>query len=132
MANEINNLRIPQVNSVPAGEQTSKSNRLTKGSKSEFNQMLQETAQKSADLEISQHAAKRLASRNINLDANEYVKLKEAWGKLRAKGGKDSLVVTDKAAYILDVNNGKVVTAVDKASMGENVFTKIDSTMFVN
>ena len=51
--------------------------------------------------------------------------------KLRAKGGKDSLVITDQAAYIVDVKNNKVVTAVDKGSMNENVFTKIDSTVFV-
>jgi flagellar operon protein len=60
------------------------------------------------------------------------MKVKDAMSKLKDKGAKQSLVVTDKAAYIVDVKNNKLVTAVDKASMNENVFTKIDSTLFVN
>jgi flagellar operon protein len=58
--------------------------------------------------------------------------VKDAIGKLRAKGGQNSLIVSDKAAYIVDVKNNKLVTAVDKGSMSENIFTKIDSTMFIN
>ena len=53
-------------------------------------------------------------------------------GKLKAKGSQNSLIVSDKAAYIVDVKNNKLVTAVDKGSMSENIFTKIDSTMFIN
>lgn len=87
---------------------------------------------KDEDIKFSQHATKRLKDRNINIDNSEFLKLREAFNKLRSKGGKDSLVVTDNAAYILDVTNGKVVTAVDKEKMSENVFTKIDSTIFIN
>ena len=43
-----------------------------------------------------------------------------------------TLVVTDKAAYIIDVDKVMAVTAIDKADMSENVFTKIDSTYFIN
>ena len=86
----------------------------------------------SQGVELSTHATKRLQERNIEFDTNEYVKLQEALGKLRQKGGHDSLVITNKAAYVMDVDRGMVVTAVDKESMGENVFTKIDSTIFMN
>ena len=51
--------------------------------------------------------------------------------KLKEKGGKDSLIVTTQAAYIVDVDNQTVVTAMDKDDMAENVFTKIDSTLFM-
>ena len=51
--------------------------------------------------------------------------------KLREKGGQDSLVVTEKAAYILDVGNNTIVTAMDKENLQENVFTKIDSTVMI-
>jgi hypothetical protein len=40
--------------------------------------------------------------------------------------------VTDKAAYIVDVKNNKVVTAVDKDSMNESIFTKIDGAVFTD
>jgi flagellar operon protein len=74
---------------------------------------------------------KRLQERNIELDGNEYMKLKEAMMKLKSKGGHDSLVITNKAAYVVDVDKNTVVTAVDKNNMNENVFTKIDSTIFM-
>ena len=40
--------------------------------------------------------------------------------------------MTDKAAYIVDVDKQTVVTAIDKNDMSQNVFTKIDSTYFIN
>jgi len=84
------------------------------------------------ELKISQHAAKRIEDRRLQFDNEEFVKLKQAVEKLRNKGGHDSLIITNKAAYIVDVDNNKVVTAMDKANLEENVFTKIDSTLFVN
>jgi flagellar operon protein len=89
-------------------------------------------AKKEKDIQFSSHAMKRIRDREIEMDNNEFLKLREAFRKLQSKGGQDSLVVTDNAAYILDVKNAKVVTAVDKDKMSENVFTKIDSTIFIN
>lgn len=126
---------IPNVTKLPNQKQVDVSNRLSKeGKVSEFKQLLEnESAQRPlhGGIDISSHAAKRLQERKINFDGSEYLKIKEAMTKLKAKGGKDSLVITDQAAYIVDVKNNKVVTAVDKGSMMENVFTKIDSTVFV-
>lgn len=128
----INELLIPNVTSLPAQGKPDTSNRLQSGQKSEFDQLVKDAAgAKKADVQMSTHATKRLAERNIAFDGAEYVKLQEALGKLRQKGGHDSLVITDKAAYVMDVDKGMVVTAVDRDSMGENVFTKIDSTIFM-
>ena len=66
------------------------------------------------------------------MDSSEFFKLKDAMEKLREKGGQDSLVITPQGAYIVDVNNNKVVTAIDRDNMNENVFTKIDSTVILN
>ena len=84
------------------------------------------------DLKISGHAAKRLKERNLEMDPLEFLKLKEAVSQLRKKGGNDSLVITGKAAYIIDIKNQTIVTAMDKENMENNVFTKIDSTMVIN
>jgi flagellar operon protein len=128
----INELLIPNVTSLPAQGNPDTSNRLQSGQKSEFDQLVKDAAgAKKADVQMSTHATKRLQERNIAFDGAEYVKLQEALGKLRQKGGHDSLVITDKAAYVMDVDKGMVVTAVDRESMGENVFTKIDSTIFM-
>ena len=49
--------------------------------------------------------------RKIDFNGDEYVKVRDAISKLKEKGGRDSLVITDKAAYIVDVANNKVVTS---------------------
>jgi len=132
----INDMLIPNVTSIPSEQgKAEKSNRLQSGQASEFSKLMEQVGKPAAPGEkvgISTHAQKRLEERNIAFDGAEYVKLQEALGKLRGKGGHDSLVITNKAAYVLDVDRGMVVTAVDKESMGENVFTKIDSTIFMN
>ena len=131
---KINDMLIPNVSSIPSQRNVDTSNRLANGQKSDFAQLVKEaqTTEAKKGVELSTHAAKRLQERNIAFDGDEYVKLQEALGKLRMKGGHDSLVITNKAAYVMDVDRGMVVTAVDRDSMGENVFTKIDSTIFMN
>lgn len=138
--NKINSFLIPNVSSIPSENQKAEqANTLKKGETSEFKGLMdRELLQPQIspkdvgpEIKVSTHATKRLQERNIELDGNEYMKLKEAMGKLRAKGGHDSLVITDKAAYVVDVDKNTVVTAVDKNNMNENVFTKIDSTIFM-
>ena len=129
---KIKNILIPQVNKV---SNKKSENLKSKESKlpDEFQSLLNKTIapQEESKLEISKHAVKRLEERDLKMDSNEFVKLQDAVKKLRQKGGRDSLVITDKAAYIVDVNNNRVVTAIDKSDMAENVFTKIDSTLVI-
>ena len=137
---KVNSFLIPNVSTIPSENQkASNANALKSGEKSEFKGLMdKELLQPQVtpkdigpEINVSSHATKRLQERNIELDGNEYMKLKEAMGKLRAKGGHDSLVITNKAAYVVDVDKNTVVTAVDKNNMNENVFTKIDSTIFM-
>ena len=131
--NRINNILIPNVSKLPS---SNKSNSLEKNGQlpSEFLGVLEgELAPaKNEGISLSAHAAKRLKERNIDIDSEEFSKLKGAIDKLRTKGGRDSLVITSKAAYIVDVGNNTIVTAIDKENMAENVFTKIDSTLVLN
>ncbi len=137
MSKNINNILIPNVTKTPDHKKVDVSNRLPKDGKqvSEFKDLLDsqigEQKPLHGGINLSTHAAKRLQERQIDFTGDEYTKVKEAMTKLSEKGGKNSLVVTDNAAYIVDVAKNKVVTAVDKGSMNENVFTKIDSTVFV-
>lgn len=137
---KVNSFLIPNVSSLPSETQKAEqANTLKKGEKSEFKGLIEKellqpqvsSKDVGPEVNISSHAMKRLQERNIELDGNEYMKLKEAISKLRLKGGHDSLVVTNKAAYVVDVDKNTVVTAVDKNNMNENVFTKIDSTLFM-
>lgn len=102
---------------------------------SEFKNLLQDNidkVKKEHGIQISLHAAKRLNEREIGLDSDEFFRLKEAISKLKNKGGQESLVVTDKAAYIVDVPNSTIVTAMDKDKLSGSVFTQIDSTIILN
>lgn len=141
---KLNTFLIPNVSSLPADVQKAeKANALKQGEKSEFKGLVDQLTKGNIrqpqvnekhlgqEVSVSSHAMKRLQERNIELDGNEYMKLKEAIGKLRNKGSHDSLVITQKAAYVVDVDKNTVVTAVDKNNMNENVFTKIDSTIFM-
>lgn len=83
------------------------------------------------ELKISAHAQKRLQERGITLSPKEMAGIKEAVRKAQAKGCRDSLVVLDRMALIVSVENQTVVTAVDQQSLKENVFTNIDSAVFV-
>ena len=138
MANKNVNMLIPNVTKLPGQKKVDQSNRLPKqGGNSEFSEILKQQGAQAKQpmhggLNVSGHAAQRLQERSIDFNGDEFMKVKDAMSKLKDKGAKQSLVVTDKAAYIVDVKNNKLVTAVDKGSMNENVFTKIDSTLFVN
>lgn len=141
---KINSFLIPNVSSLPSDVQKAeKANLLKQGEQSEFKGLVDKLSQTDIlrpqvteknigrEVNVSSHAMKRLQERNIEFDGNEYLRLKEAIGKLKNKGGHDSLVITQKAAYVVDVDKSTVVTAVDRNSMNENVFTKIDSTIFM-
>ncbi len=144
MANKVNSFLIPNVSTIPSKQDgASSANALKQGEKSEFKGLVDKLGQPDLrqpqisradvgqEVQVSTHAMKRLQERGIELDSNEFMKLKEAIGKLKGKGGHDSLVITAKAAYVVDVDKSTVVTAVDRNNMNENVFTKIDSTIFM-
>lgn len=143
-SNQINNLLIPNVSKVPGNKEVDVSNKLNGSVENnkkaeEFKGLLnKEVLKKETEnigqqhgINLSVHAARRMKERNLSMNGDEFFKIKDAISKLKTKGGKDSLVITENAAYIVDVDKNKVVTAIDKNDMSDNVFTKIDSTVFV-
>ncbi len=145
MANQkINNILIPNVTKLPSQKKVDDVNKLIPGEASEFKSLLDSTVGEKEPsalgetpiapkgIHLSTHALRRLQERNLTLDKEEYAKLQTAMDRLKLKGGQDSLVITGKAAYIVDVPKNTIVTAIDKESIGENVFTKIDSTILMN
>jgi len=82
-------------------------------------------------LSFSKHAKKRIDSRSIPVSKVELDKLSTGVEKARNKGARDSLVIVNNVAYIVSVENNTVVTAVDEDSMDDNVFTNIDSAVFM-
>lgn len=83
----------------------------------------------SEELKFSKHAANRLQDRNIVLTDEQMARLN--MGKIEAgeKGIKDSLILVDQLAFIVNVPNNTVVTAMDQTENKSNVFTNIDGAV---
>jgi len=83
-------------------------------------------------LKFSNHAIKRLENRNIQLTETEINKIQDAVQKAETKGSKDSLVMMNNTAYIVNIPNKTVVTALPVEQSEENIFTNIDSVVFAH
>ena len=83
------------------------------------------------ELTFSKHAVKRLEERDIQLTENDLLKLNEAVKKAEEKGVDNSLILMGKGAFIINVTNNIVITAMNENDMKENVFTQIDGAVIV-
>jgi len=91
-----------------------------------------ETLENVQGVRFSNHALKRLQSRAIDLNSDNVNRLSDAIDKAEKRGGKSSLVVVDDLAFIVNIHNRTVVTALDADQRGEGVFTQIDSVVFAD
>lgn len=96
-----------------------------------FDEVLRAKQQELDPLKFSKHAANRLNDRNISLSAEQSKRLADGVSKASAKGIHESLVLVDSLAFIVNVPNKTVVTAMDQADAGENIFTNIDGAVIV-
>ena len=83
-------------------------------------------------LKFSAHAANRIKSRNIDLSPEVMGKLEKAVSGAANKGSRDSLILMKDLAFIVNIPNRTVITAMDGESIKENVFTNIDSTVIAD
>lgn len=125
---EINGINIPF---IPAGGvERLKSDRampLNGIEKNAFNEVLTEEISK---LKFSGHAVKRINGRDIELSEIDMLRLEHAVDKAESKKSKDSLVILDETAFIVNVPNRTIVTLINKNQLNDNVITQIDSAVF--
>lgn len=81
------------------------------------------------ELRFSKHANHRLASRNINLTVDQLERLESGAKKAEEKGIKESLVMVDNLAFIVNIANNTVITAMNDEE--EKIFTNIDGAVIV-
>ncbi|KMQ50619.1 putative flagellar hook associated protein [Chitinispirillum alkaliphilum] len=81
------------------------------------------------ELKFSGHAVSRLKSRNISMSPEIMSKLENAVSGAAGKGARDSLILIRDLAFIVNIPNKTVITAMDGESIRDNVFTNIDSTV---
>jgi flagellar operon protein len=85
-----------------------------------------------ANIKFSNHAQKRLETRSIEMDQSSMNRLSSAVDKAQAHGAKESLVLMDDLAFVVNVRDRMVVTTVDMNRAKEGVFTQIDTVVFAD
>lgn len=93
-------------------------------SEKSFDRVLYDTADR---IKFSKHAAKRLEMRNISISDEQKARLEDAADQAMEKGMTESLVMVDNLAFILNVRNKTIVTAVNDTANA--VFTNIDGAI---
>ena len=91
-----------------------------------FAEILEQTT---PEVKFSKHANERLQSRNIDLSDSQKERLNQAVKTAGEKGIKESLVMLDDLAFIVNVKNNTVVTAITKGE--QKVFSNIDGAVIV-
>lgn len=85
--------------------------------------------EEAAGLKFSKHASNRLSERNIELTDSQINRLNAGWQAAGAKGINESLVMVDQLAFIVNVKNQTVITALTGNEGTANVFTNIDGAV---
>ena len=98
-----------------------------------FEEILKQTPDVSESLELkfSKHASMRLENRKINLSKEQSERLESGVQKASEKGIRESLVIVDSLAFIVNVPNKTVVTAMDRTESDDNIYTNIDGAVII-
>jgi len=96
-----------------------------------FKDILNSQLNKTNSFTISNHAAERLKSRNINLNEKDMENINSAINRAEDKGCRESALLYKDTVFITSIKNRTVITAMDKNSSDNNVFTNIDSMVIV-
>jgi flagellar operon protein len=94
---------------------------------SSFADILRERA--GEGVQLSRHAQKRVDRRDLNLDAGRMSRLEDAISRAAEKGSKNSVVMLDDLAVVVDVRQRTVVTAMQREGGQPRVFTNVDSVV---
>ncbi len=127
--NTINRPLITNKPSISAGNPVNSPGRQQNTAVGGFNSILKQKQSENEEIKFSKHAELRLQSRNINLTQAQKDKMKEAVARAESKGVRDSLVLMDNLAFVVNVRNKTVITAVNSNELNENVFTNIDGAV---
>lgn len=121
---------IDQIAGQYLNNTTKNTNQALQASDVSFEEVLRKQNVIKEALKFSKHADNRLAERNISLTGEQMQRLADGTNKARQKGIHESLVLVDELAFIVNIKNNTVVTAMNQ---GENdaIFTNIDGAVII-
>jgi len=95
-----------------------------------FGSILDGAVAKQSEVKFSKHAEQRMSARGIALTGTEKERLVNAVDRAKEKGLRDSLIMLDHIAMVVNVSSRTVVTAVGQDQLKDNVFSNIDGAVF--
>ena len=128
----IQNRPIPSILQVQ--NEHFKNNRVTSKKNIEtdnFHNILQQRLEQKENIKFSKHANIRLNARNINFTKDQLDRINQGVFNAEQKGIKESLVLIDNVALVVNIENKTVVTAIDKDEAKEQIFTNIDGAVLI-
>ena len=109
-------------------EKGSGSEVVRKGTRS-FADVLEDKQKEVSVPKFSKHAVNRLSERNREISEGLMERLSAGMQAAGQKGINESLVMVDQLAFIVNVKNQTVITALDGNETDQNVFTNIDGAV---
>lgn len=91
----------------------------------------QAVASNSKGITISKHAQQRMEQRNLHFDEATWDKLEGKLAEARTKGIKDSLVLLDNSALIVNASTNTVITAMKRTEAGDQIFSNINGAIIM-
>ena len=82
-------------------------------------------------VEFSKHAISRAQERGIEVTPDLMDQLAGSVIRAQAKGATNILAMDADKAFIINVPNARVITAITQEEMRENIFTNIDGAVFL-
>lgn len=126
-----NDCALQDIAARKVNSQQKKQNIAVKQNASSFDAVLAAGLKKAEEVQFSKHSKARIEERGISLTDELMADLNAAVGKARLKGAKDVVMIAKDAAFIVNVPNNVVVTAMNGDEMKENIFTNIDSAVLL-
>ena len=83
------------------------------------------------EIEFSKHAQQRVEERGIEISSELLTQLKNSVQKAHEKGAKNILAFDAERAFIINVVQNRVITAISQDEIQGNVFTNIDGAVLL-
>ena len=96
-----------------------------------FRDVLAGKVEDSSKLRFTKHANARLDSREITISEEQMQRLEDGARRAGEKGIKESLVLIDSLAFIVNTSQKTVITAMNQSETSEHVYTNIDGAVIM-
>jgi flagellar operon protein len=124
----INRVELPTIAPIATDARPSPGPRVAPAGTS-FADVLGQQLRTPEQVRFSAHALQRLGERGIVLTRADHQRIESAVDQAAAKGARESLLLMDRLALVVNVPNRTIITVVPQENEENAVFTNIDSVV---